>query len=317
MRGSNSRFGSQLNKHLSSGPLWAYNLSLQSSTMAFDEEEQLELCLELSERIASVLAPSIGIYEDREFSPGATGDVTYEVDEGVEQAVIDYFTEHRLLARVMTEDQGTVEFGQGPRPTYLIDPLDGSRNARRGLPFFCFSIAVFPPGATRLSDVRVSLIKRLDVDETFYATSKGAFLDGQPISVSAKENLRDAILCLCSHFTLAYPAHAKQMQALSELSHSPAQDVMIKCLGSTALELAFLACGRVDILMDLRQANGCEMTPKTYDIAAGAHIARQAGATVQYGEQSLPQDLPIDPKIPVQVIGAASEPLFMLVHNCI
>jgi|GEM_PF-954157 len=282
-----------------------------------DSRAHLKNCRHISDAIADAIAPLIGEYEDRTFERGITGDVTYEIDVPIEDAVAGFFADNEIPATVSTEDTGTRDFNGGG-PIYLIDPLDGSRNARRGLPFYCCSIAVFPPGSTELSQAEVSLIRRLDHDETFHAISgEGAMHDGAPMHPSKKTGITDAIICLGSHFASSYEAHRDLVAKLAKMGDGGPQDAMLKCLGSTALELAHIACGRADMLVDLRYGHGLSVCPKTYDIAAGIHICRQAGAKAIYGSENLPQELPPDPSIPIQVAAAANEPLFTLLSNTI
>lgn len=283
-----------------------------------DPQNELERCIELADLVEKAVKPFIGSYEDRIFQNGATGDATYEIDVPAERAVAEFFSSQKDPARVMTEDAGIMEFGSGPMPTYLIDPLDGSRNARRGLPLSCISIAVYPEDASELSQAGVSLIRRLDADETYHAISgEGAYLNGKRIHPSEKKSLTDAIICLGSHFSRGWSAHSGLVEGLLRMSSSDTQDAMIKCYGSTALELAYLASGRVDAVIDLRAGKDAALTPKTYDIAAGAQIAVEAGARLSYGNQKIPQKLPIDPHIPVKLIGCSTKTLFSLINKCI
>ena len=94
-------------------------------------------------------------------------------------------------------------------------------------------------------------------------------------------------------------------------------DVWVKCFGSTALELAYLASGRIDLMVDLRASAGLQATPKTYDIAAGLLLCREAGACLEYGSKTIPEKIPVDPTVPVQLLGAANERLFKILTNTI
>ena len=285
--------------------------------MDFDHAKHLKIATDLAKSISKAIAPHIGKYDDKVHVRGFTGDTTYEIDEPVEKAVIDFFTELDLPLTVFTEDAGKVTFGKGtPQAIYLIDPLDGSRNARRHLPFFCTSIAIFPPDALTLDEVAVSLINRLDADETFHGiTGDGAYLNGKKITPSQKTELTDAIIGLGAHFTETYPLYDEFCGEIFKLTGGGPNDVMIKCLGSTALELAYLAAGRIDMIADIRSLKGIEASPKTYDIAAGIHLLSLAGGKSEYGTNKLFEKVSIDPSIPVSVIAAGNERLFTYLSN--
>ena len=282
-----------------------------------DSGFHLKNSLKLSKRISEVIQPLVGVYRDEYFEAGKTGDATYEIDEPIEEAVTNFFKDLDVPVKVYTEDMGELFFGDGkPEAVYLIDPLDGSRNARRNLPFYSTSIAVYEPNSNFVEDVSVSVVARLDVGETFHAVKGGgAYLNDKPISKSGKTDLLNAIICVGSHFSDCYDIHSGSLKKLSAECRGGTQDVMIKCLGSTALELAYLACGRVDMVLDMRSINGLIACPKTYDIAAGILLCREGGADLMYGSDILPQNLVIDPKIPVSLCGAGSKRLFNILVN--
>jgi myo-inositol-1(or 4)-monophosphatase len=279
-------------------------------------QKPLDNALELARKLKAVARENIGFFEDGVAHYAATGDATYEVDVPVEAAVKEYYSGLGVPSRVMTEDAGAVDYGENPQHIYLIDPLDGSRNARRNLPFHCCSIAVYDVNATELSHVLCGVVERFDADEEFVAVKGGgATLNGEPIKPSSKSTLDDAVLSLGAHFAGAVPLFAESMGRLNELVERDERSVWIKCYGATALELAYLACGRIDLIYDIRASTSFKATPKTYDIAAGILLAREADAVVEYGGDMLPQELPVDPNVSVQVVGAGNPQLFKELGN--
>jgi myo-inositol-1(or 4)-monophosphatase len=276
----------------------------------FDADKHLRISLELARVIRETLEPHVGVYEDREHPRGSTGDTTYEVDVPVENAVQEFFRDSGLQVKVYTEDRGEVLFGSEPEAVYMIDPLDGSRNARRGLPLYSCSIAVFPPSAGYIDEAVVGVVSRLDAREEYTVIAgMGAEKDGEPIKPSGKKDFRDAVMTVGSHLSAGYGVHADFMQRLAEDVGYSVSDVWVKVLGSTALELAYLASGCVDMHLDLRAGAGLEATPKTYDVAAGLLLCSESGAEVLYGSDSLPQRLLIDPTLRVQFLGAGNKTL--------
>jgi myo-inositol-1(or 4)-monophosphatase len=282
-----------------------------------DSDDALEAAVRLSNNLKGIAGRYCGEYFDGIIRYGATGDATYEVDIPIEEGVEGFFSEAGLPVRVMSEDAGTVDYSGNPEYIFLIDPLDGSRNMRRGLPFYCSSIAVYEAGACELGQAVAAVINRFDADEMFTATAGGgAFLNGREIRPSPKESLEDSILALGSHFTTTFPVYAPYCEGLSNLTGADERGMMVKCLGATALELAYLAAGRIDIIFDIRARTGYGAALKTYDVAAGILIARQAGAIIEYGGgDKIPDEVALDPGNRVSLFGAGNRGLFKRLSN--
>jgi len=279
-------------------------------------QEALTLAVDLARKLKKTAADFHGEYTDGIIHYGATGDVTYEVDVPLERAVDSYFKVQKIPCRVMTEDSGVKDYGDDPEYVFLIDPLDGSRNARRTLPMHCCSIAAYDINAKEISEALCAVVARFDADEEFTAERGcGATLNGRRIKPSRKKSLDDAVIAMGCHFASAVPIFAEAGRRLGSQVESPERDVWVKAYGSTALELAFLACGRVDMIYDVRAGAGLKATPKTYDIAAGLLLCQEAGAIVEYGGRRIPQKLALDPKLPAQVRGAGNKRLFNTLVN--
>ncbi|MFC2162575.1 inositol monophosphatase family protein [Candidatus Altiarchaeota archaeon] len=286
--------------------------------MDFDSDFHLATSLKLSGLLRRVIEPLAGCYEDKRFGRGVTGDTTFEIDQPIEAAVYDYFEVLDLPLVIYTEDQGEVRFGDDdPLAYYLIDPLDGSRNARRGLPVYSTSIAVYPPEAGSLDEVGVGVVSRLDgVDDFWAIKGKGAYCGKKPLKPSPKTDLTNAVISVGSHLTTAYHVHAGFMARMAADVEDEVSDLWVKAYGSSALEMAFIAAGYSDIMVDLRAGCGLDATPKTYDIAAAMLLCRESGAEVSYGGAGgMDGGLPIDPSIRVQFLAAGNKTLYDLASN--
>ena len=114
------------------------------------------------------------------------------VDRDTEDACIEVFG--RVSdARILTEERG--ELGSADAKwTIVIDPLDGSSNFERRLPFFCTSIAV--ADGSRLQNVRYGIVRNLLSGETYYAERGESKKDGNPIKSSTQEELREAAFAI-------------------------------------------------------------------------------------------------------------------------
>lgn len=195
-----------------------------------------------------------------DFGIGAGGDVSRNIDIVAEKAVLDYFKEIDFECVVLGEECGRVELSENPKGYVIMDAIDGSANAVRGVPFFCSSLAFATQHS--LSSVTDGVVTNL-TDGKSYAASKGrgAFLDGERISVVAQEELYRVVGVNTSGATQDL---VRRMQPVFENNHT-------RHFGANALEMAMLAQGRIDILIDLRKKI------RIQDIAAGYLIVKEAG----------------------------------------
>ncbi|MEA1990029.1 MAG: inositol monophosphatase family protein [Pseudomonadota bacterium] len=189
-------------------------------------------------------------------------DYVSEVDKEAENTIIQtikkYYPEHDILA----EESGITKQKQKPAEVrWIIDPLDGTTNFLHQFPQFCVSIAVEVKGkiqhAAIFDPVR---------DEMFTASrGSGAFLNNRRLRVSQQKSLENALLAT------GFPYHDfsyldAYMESLKSFMTSTAG---IRRAGSAALDLAYVACSRVDGFW--------EFNLKPWDIAAGALIVQEAG----------------------------------------
>jgi myo-inositol-1(or 4)-monophosphatase len=165
-------------------------------------------------------------------------------------------------AGILAEEGGTT--APGARLQWVIDPLDGTINFVYGVPLFAVSIAAAIDGEVVAGAV-VDVLR----DELFCAhRGGGARCDGRPIAVSSCSSLPQALVTT----GFSYRAGLRDIQG--EVAHrllSRARD--LRCFGSTALELCWVACARVDGYF--------QRDTEIWDRAAGALIAEEAGARTE------------------------------------
>lgn len=153
----------------------------------------------------------------------------------------------------------------GSQYTWVIDPIDGTSNFIRGLGLSVISVALL-----RDNKPYIGVIYFPYRDEMFWAKSKeGAFLNGKPIHVSDRDFAHSH---LCSAMSLYDKNLAKPCFNIIERIYSQSDD--LRRLGSAALELAFLAAGRVELYFEIR------VFP--WDAAAAATIVSEAGGFVEF-----------------------------------
>jgi len=190
-----------------------------------------------------------------------SNDYVTEADQGSEKII------REVLLSAFPRDGFLGEEGgerAGETGRWIVDPIDGTTNFICDLPLYTISIAYEQEGALQLG---VVYCPRLG--EMFTALrGGGAYLNGQPIHVSQKSVLRDAIVAMS--FAHRDEGHgARMMRVLPEMRKALSD---MRRLGSAALDLCFVACGRMDAYMEL------DLNP--YDFSAGMLIVEEAGGIV-------------------------------------
>ncbi len=210
-----------------------------------------------------------------EVGRGEGGDTTLVIDRDSEAAIIRVLEEAHtqgLRFDLISEEIGYRSFGGGGA-VVIVDPIDGSRNARRGLPEFAVSLAV--TDGPRLSDTRVGVLRHLGTGETVVAVrGEGVRVDGAPIH---RRDYRGLWLAVVEG------ASPRRLEAAMEhLGHTS----RVRSLGSLALSIEYVALGRLDGLAVLRPG-------RVVDIAAALLIAHEAGVIVT-DEHGMPLDATAD-----------------------
>jgi myo-inositol-1(or 4)-monophosphatase len=192
-------------------------------------------------------------------------DVDVASERLVSGAILDAFPTHTILG----EEGGTFG-GADSRFRWLVDPLDGTTNYTHGFPLFCVSIGFEVDGELRFGAVYAPC-----QDELFVAEAGGgATLNERPIHVSAVTELRQAMLAT----GFPYDRDAALSRALHSFDVLSHRAQAVRRLGSAALDLCYVACGRIDAYW--------EHIVKPWDLSAGALIVREAGGQVSMTDGS-------------------------------
>jgi myo-inositol-1(or 4)-monophosphatase len=198
----------------------------------------------------------------REVRHKSAVDLVTDVDVASEQQVVA-----TLLAAFPTHsvigEEGGAHVGSDPRFRWFVDPLDGTTNYAHGFPFFCVSIGLEVGGKLALGVVHSPSLDELFVGEAGY----GASLNGRPIQVSEIGDLHQGLLATGFPYDRAqFPRALRSFEALSM------QCQAVRRAGSAALDMCYVACGRLDGYWEHR------VMP--WDLAAGAVIVTEAGGQV-------------------------------------
>jgi myo-inositol-1(or 4)-monophosphatase len=214
---------------------------------------------------------------------GEGGDRTLVIDAAAEDLVFaELAALHAAGARftAISEERGEVDFGGGELRV-VIDPIDGSMNAKRGLAPYSVSIAV-ADGPT-MADVIFGFVADLSRGEQWSARrGGGAQLDGVPLrGPELERRSRDGRLELVA-LESAFPRRiAGSAPAITAVAHR------VRMLGSMALSLCQLAAGRVDGMATLWRC-------RSVDVAAAQLIVRESGGVVAFTAYEDPLGAPLD-----------------------
>lgn len=197
-----------------------------------------------------------------EFKEGFNNLVSY-VDKEAEHQLVSALRQIVPGSGFITEE-GTVGEQQRVEYTWIIDPLDGTTNFLHGLPPFAISVALARNGA-----VVLGVVYEVNRDECFYAyEGGGAWCNDNRIHVSPVSALNESLLAT------GFPYyHSDKMESYLTIIRTFLNKTHgIRRLGSAAVDLAYVACGRLEGFF--------EYNLNAWDVAAGAFIVQQAGGTV-------------------------------------
>ncbi|MCX8205834.1 MAG: inositol monophosphatase, partial [Candidatus Micrarchaeota archaeon] len=189
-------------------------------------------------------------------------EIVTSADLSSEKLLIGYLRERYPEHRIVSEESGAAG-GKSSEFTWYVDPLDGTSNFYRHIPYFNVSIAL-----ERNGKLVCGVVYNPMIDELFCAeVGKGAFLNGQRIRPSQNNELAKAFITSC------HGRGKEEIDAFLKLMGQfkyKAQDM--RKLGSAALELCYVACGRADAFI------GYGIRP--WDFKGGLIIAQESGCKV-------------------------------------
>jgi myo-inositol-1(or 4)-monophosphatase len=233
---------------------------------------------------------------------GSGGDRTLEIDRSAEQVVFDQLDglrEEGYRFCALSEERGVIDYGDHD-VRVIIDPIDGSLNAKRGIPSYALSIAV-ADGDT-MADVAFGFVHDFGPGEEWWAwRGQGAWLDGEQLDPNLAERRgRDGRLEVLG----IESADPRWIQASIDALVDSAY--RLRGLGTIAASLCQVAAARFDGMVSLRRSRGV-------DAAAGQLIVREAGGHVSFPWCETPLSAPLtaDPASPV-IAARSPETLAML-----
>jgi myo-inositol-1(or 4)-monophosphatase len=223
-------------------------------------EDIREVAIQAARQAGALLRERLGNIKNIDYK--SAFNIVTDVDKASERLIIDTikgrFPEDHILAEETGRHQGAT------KRRWLIDPLDGTTNFAHGYPFFCVSIGFEVDGEPELAVVYNPVS-----DELFSAQKgKGAYLNDRPMHVSSNQRLEQCLIAtgFPPDTRTALISNMKEFNAITDLTHGVRRD------GSAALDLSFVACGRLDGFWEAKLA--------PWDLAAGVLLVREAGGRV-------------------------------------
>jgi len=238
-----------------------------------------EIALSIAKDIEKAIIPLFGMEKAGEIiRQNASGDTTEYVDKVSEDVIVSRLKP--LGVNIVSEESGFINANS--EFTVVVDPVDGSYNFVHGIPIFGFSMAVY-----RGKKPEYGMIYEFITGNTYEAIrDAGAFLNGKRISVSPSLPGRETI----------------SLYSRSDVSRIIGKVKRIRVLGAIAVELAYLARGSLNGVMDVRNY------VRPTDVAAGVLLVKEAGGIIVDGEGK-ELNFELDPKVKLNIVAASDETL--------
>ena len=232
---------------------------------------------------------------------GASGDYTKIIDSTAEAAAVAYLEAAGFRGRLVSEELGERRFGAEDYPIVVLDPVDGTTNATRGISFYSISAAI--ADGPLLSNVYAGAVLELPAGRLFAAErGKGALLDGRTIRANGDEPIASALIGV----DLNVMGNRAKFMEMAPLCITAKH---VRNMGSAAIELCYVASGALALYADNRSKL------RVTDIAAALLILREAGG-VALDLSGNVLDCPLDLKQRVSLVagsrGTCSEALSII-----
>ena len=227
---------------------------------------------------------------------GADGTPTKLVDDVAEQICIEMVNEKGNVLNILSEEAGYID--NGAEKTLVMDPIDGTHNAIRGIPFYSLSLAV---GRSRLSDVEFGLVRNLVSGDTYWAEKgKGAYLNDKLLK-SKPLPAKDTMFSV-------YMGTRATKKALA-VAAAPRRS---RALGCASLEMCLVASGAFDVYF--LNYSPSKYSMRVIDIAASTLILREAGGEVFNDTYDI-LDMGFDLKERANVIAVGDSRALEMIRN--
>jgi len=263
----------------------------------------LDILTEASKNVYCEIKDLLGTIDGgNKISPGAGGDISRKIDIIAEKTVLNTIRSNNISPTIVGEECGIINLNKSSNNKnegfLIMDAVDGTTNAIRGLPFSCCSLAF--ANEFKLSSVVDAVVLDLFTGDIYSASKKkGSFFNNQKIHVKTDldsiESLEDLKTFDVLIGTNVSGVHSDM---LNEISKVLLYSTHIRHFGANALELCYFARGFMDAYIDIRAKI------RTTDMAAGYLIAKEAGGKLYSPNgQELDSDLDLTTKLSFYAVG--------------
>jgi myo-inositol-1(or 4)-monophosphatase len=224
----------------------------------------LNIMIKAARKAGRSLVKDFREVENLQVSVKGAGDFVSKADREAERIIREELRSARPNYGWLGEETGE-EAGEDPTRRWLVDPLDGTTNFLHGLPHWAVSIALEHKG-----EIVAAVIFDAAKDELYVAEKGGgAFMNDQRLRVSGRRQLGESLFATGIPFSGNGPLPA----ALQDLARLMPLTAGVRRMGAASLDMAYVAAGRYD--------GYWERSIKSWDVAAGILIVREAGGFVE------------------------------------
>ena len=228
-----------------------------------------EACNEVYQDTRNIIGTVEG---NKKFNRGAGGDISRRIDLDAEKAVINTLKRHNFNPTIIGEECGII---QGKDGFLIMDAMDGTMNASRGIPFYCCSLAYST--SFRLSSVVDAAVIDLSIGDIYYASrEKGAFWNEDRICAGQNKirNNGSSEQNFLQDMMIGMNISGISEDTFNRLSKLISRSIHTRHFGANALELCYFARGLMDAYIDFRGKI------RATDMAAAYLILKEAGAKI-------------------------------------
>jgi myo-inositol-1(or 4)-monophosphatase len=237
---------------------------LDNTELSQEEKFHQELCQEvmrLTARLRKFMLAEFRQFDRVHAEYKGLNDMVSYVDKEVEQKIVQHLEKLLPNSGFIAEESGE-KHGKGY--IWIVDPLDGTTNFIHGIPLFSISIALL-----KNDELQLGVVHEVMQDECFSAVKgRGAFLNGKKIQISPEKELKQSLVAT----GFPYQDFGRLQNYMDTFTDLMQKSHGIRRLGSAAVDLSFVACGRVEGFF--------EYGLKPWDVAAGILIVQEAGGKV-------------------------------------
>lgn len=233
--------------------------------MALTFEQLKDICeksIPIIKAAGAFIREELGKVSNPDIEEKSLNSLVSYVDKTAEEMLVKGLGSILPDAGFITEEETVAQ--QTRQCNWIIDPLDGTTNFLFQIPVFSVSVALQEEGKLFLG-----IIYEINRDECFYTwKGAGAFLNDRPVRVSSRETLAEGLIAT----GFPYYDYSRTPQYMKVLTTFMQSSRGIRRLGSAAVDLAYVACGRFDVFY--------EYSLNVWDVAAGILLVREAGGLV-------------------------------------